>query len=72
MVDDQREEFLQGVVEKVDFLLKLLLNGEVFSVCFDYDVVGLFYLEDEVDCKYYYFFIDFYFDNDVKDGVGFF
>lgn len=41
-------------------------------MCFDYDVVGLFYLEDEVDCKYYYFFIDFYFDNDVKDGVGFF
>lgn len=73
MVDDLREELdIVVVVEMVEVLLRLLLNGKEFVIFLDYDVVGLLYLEDEGDWKYMYFLIDFYFDNDIKDGSEFF
>lgn len=70
MADDQREESLQGVAEKVDSSPKLLLNGEVFSACSDHDVAGSSHSEDEVDRKYHHSPIDSHSDNDVKDGAG--
>lgn len=70
MADDQREESLQGVAEKVDPSPKLLINGEeVFTACSDHDVAGSSHSEDEVDRKYHHSPIDSHSDNDVKDGA---